>query len=117
MTSQRFQLNGLNIAVVGATGAVGETLLRVLEQRRFPVAKLLPLASDRSTGQTVRFQDKNVVVRRATAEAFEGMHFVFFAATGALSKTLAPEAARRGAVAIDKSSTWRMAPDVPLVRR
>jgi aspartate-semialdehyde dehydrogenase len=66
-------------------------------------------------GQTVKFQGRNVMVRRATAEAFEGMHFVFFAATGALSKTLAPEAARRGAVAIDKSSTWRMSPEVPLV--
>jgi aspartate-semialdehyde dehydrogenase len=106
---------GYRVAIVGATGIVGQTQLGVLEQRDFPVAELLPLASGRSAGQTVRFCGRDVEVREATPEAFEGVDFVFFAATGELSKTLAPEAVRRGAVVIDKSNTWRMDPRVPLV--
>jgi aspartate-semialdehyde dehydrogenase len=107
--------NGKKIAIVGATGAVGEVLLQVLEERRFPVAELRALASERSAGTTVRFDNREVPVELARPEAFDGVDFVFFAATGALSKELAPEAARRGAVAIDKSGTWRMTPSVPLV--
>lgn len=103
------------LAVVGATGVVGETLLRLMEQRDFPVGELLPLASARSAGTTVKFRGQDVVVREAAPEAFEGLDLVFFAATGALSKTLAPEAVKRGAMVIDKSSTWRMDPAVPLV--
>jgi aspartate-semialdehyde dehydrogenase len=103
------------VAVVGATGAVGEVLLEVLAERRFPVGELRPLASERSAGTTVRFAGRDVEVREAKAEAFDGVDFAFFAATGALSKGLAPEVARRGGVAIDKSSTWRMDPEVPLV--
>jgi aspartate-semialdehyde dehydrogenase len=104
-----------NVAIVGATGAVGEVLLQVLAERRFPVGELRPLASERSAGTTVRFGGAEVPVELARAEALDGADFVFFAATGTLSKDLAPEAARRGAVAIDKSSTWRMDPKVPLV--
>ena len=103
------------IAVVGATGAVGEVLLQVLEEREFPVGELRPLASERSAGTKVRFDGRDVPVELARPEAFEGADFVFFAATGTLSRELAPEAARRGAVAIDKSGTWRMHGDVPLV--
>jgi aspartate-semialdehyde dehydrogenase len=103
------------VAIVGATGAVGEVLLEVLAERRFPVGQLRPLASERSAGTTVRFAGKDVPVELARPEALDGADFVFFAATGTLSKDLAPEAARRGAVAIDKSSTWRMDPKVPLV--
>lgn len=106
---------GYRVAIVGATGIVGQTQLGVLEERDFPVSELLPLASGRSAGQTVRFRGEDVEVREATSEAFEGVDFVFFAATGELSKTLAPEAVRRGAVVIDKSSTWRMDPRVPLI--
>ena len=106
---------GYRVAIVGATGIVGQTQLGVLEERNFPVSELLPLASGRSAGQTVRFRGQDVEVREATPEAFEGVDFVFFAATGELSKTLAPEAVRRGAVVIDKSNTWRMDPRVPLV--
>ena len=106
---------GKKIAIVGATGAVGEVLLRVLEERSFPVAELRPLASSRSAGTNVRFRGERLAVEEARAEAFDGADFVFFAATGSLSKELAPEAVRRGAVAIDKSSTWRMDPAVPLV--
>jgi aspartate-semialdehyde dehydrogenase len=103
------------IAIVGATGAVGEVLLQVLEERQFPVGKLRALASERSAGMTVRFNGRDLPVELARPEAFDGADFVFFAATGNLSKELAPEAARRNAVAIDKSGTWRMDPSVPLV--
>jgi aspartate-semialdehyde dehydrogenase len=106
---------GSVVAVAGATGAVGEVLLRVLEERSFPVAELRPLASERSAGTTVRFRGRDLPVAIARAEAFDGADFVFFAATGALSKELAPEVARRGGIAIDKSNTWRMDPEVPLV--
>lgn len=107
--------NTRTIAIVGATGAVGEVLLQVLEERNFPVGELRPLASERSAGTTVRFDGRDVPVELARPEAFDGADFVFFAATGNLSKELAPEAARRGAVAIDKSGTWRMHDSVPLV--
>lgn len=103
------------VAVVGATGAVGEVLLRVLEQRAFPVGELRPLASQRSAGSEVLFRGSSVPVALAEPDAFVGVDVVFFAATGDLSRSLAPEAVRRGAVVIDKSSTWRMDPSVPLV--
>ena len=103
------------VAIVGATGAVGEVLLQVLAERRFPVGELRPLASGRSAGTTVSFAGRDLVVREATPAAFDGADFVFFAATGALSKELAPEVARRGGVAIDKSNSWRMDREVPLV--
>ncbi|MBY6277000.1 aspartate-semialdehyde dehydrogenase [Symbiobacterium thermophilum] len=104
-----------NVAVVGATGAVGQELLSLLEARNFPVGRLLPLASSRSAGSTVSFRGERLMVQEATPEAFAGMDLVFFAATGLLSRELAPAAARAGAVVIDKSSTWRMDPEVPLV--
>jgi len=103
------------VAVVGATGAVGEVVLRLLAERRFPVGELRALASGRSAGSKVRFAGREVEVQEARPEAFEGVDFAFFAATGSLSKELAPEVARRGGVAIDKSSTWRLDPNVPLV--
>lgn len=104
-----------NVAVVGATGAVGHQLIALLEERNFPVRTLRPLASARSAGTTITFRGEPVPVEEATPDSFEGMDIVFFAATGSLSKELAPAAARAGAVVIDKSSTWRMHPDVPLV--
>jgi aspartate-semialdehyde dehydrogenase len=110
------QSQGKVIAVAGATGAVGDVLLRVLEERDFPVRELRALASERSAGTArVRFRGEELPVEVARPEAFDGADFVFFAATGALSRTLAPEAVKRGAVAIDKSSTWRMTEGVPLV--
>ncbi len=105
----------LCVAVVGATGAVGEVLLDVLAERDFPVGELRPLASGRSAGSKVRFRGEQREVAEAKPEAFDGADLVFFAATGELSRTLAPEVARRGAIAIDKSSTWRLDPTVPLV--
>jgi aspartate-semialdehyde dehydrogenase len=106
---------GRIVAIAGATGAVGAVLLDGLEQRGFPVAELRPLASERSAGTTVRFRGEDLPVEVARPEAFDGVDFVFFAATGSLSKELAPEVARRGGIAIDKSSTWRMHEEVPLV--
>lgn len=106
---------GLCLAIAGATGAVGEVLLRVLEERDFPVRELRPLASRRSVGQSVTFRGQPVPVQEALPDAFEGVDIAFFAATGSLSQSLAPEAVRRGAVVIDKSNTWRLHPDVPLV--
>jgi aspartate-semialdehyde dehydrogenase len=106
---------GRKVAIVGATGAVGEVLLLVLEARDFPVSELRPLASERSVGTTIRFRGQTLPVELARPEAFEGVDFVFFAATGELSKTLGPEVSKRGGIAIDKSSTWRMHADVPLV--
>jgi len=104
-----------SVAVVGATGAVGEVLLEVLAERRFPISRLRALASDRSAGATVRFRGEAVTVEPVRPEQFDGINLVFFAATGSLSRELAPEAQRRGAVVIDKSSTWRMDAGVPLV--
>jgi aspartate-semialdehyde dehydrogenase len=104
-----------NVAIVGATGAVGQELLSLLEARDFPVKTLRPLASARSSGSYITFRGEQVQVEEATPAAFEGMDLVFFAATGSLSKELAPAAAKAGAIVIDKSSTWRMDPNVPLV--
>ena len=106
---------GRVVAIAGATGAVGEVLLRILEQREFPVAELRPLASERSSGSTVMFRGKQLPVEVARPDAFNGVDFVFFAATGALAKELAPEVVKRGGIAIDKSNTWRMDSRVPLV--
>jgi aspartate-semialdehyde dehydrogenase len=106
---------GRVVAIAGATGAVGEVLLRILEQREFPISELRALASERSAGTTVRFRGKDLPVEIARPEAFDGVDFAFFAATGALAKELAPEVAKRGGIAIDKSNTWRMDPQVPLV--
>ena len=103
------------MGVVGATRAVGEVLLDVLTQRDFPVAELRPLASERSAGTTVAFGGRAIEVAEATPDSFAGLDVVFFAATGALSKTLAPEVVKAGAIAIDKSSIWLIDPNVPLV--
>lgn len=104
-----------DVGIVGATGAVGEVLIRGLIERGFPVRELRLLASERSAGRTMRIGDRDLEVFRAEPDAFEGLDFVFFAATGSLSKDLAPAAVRAGAIVIDKSSTWRMEPGVPLV--
>ena len=111
----RTEQAGRVVALVGATGAVGEVLLRVLEERRFPVRELRALASERSAGTTVRFAGEEIPVATAEPSAFRGVDFVFFAATGTLSRDLAPEAVRHGAIVIDKSTTWRLEDEVPLV--
>jgi aspartate-semialdehyde dehydrogenase len=115
MLARPASVSAPNVAVVGATGLVGETLLRVLEERAFPAGELRALGSARSVGKRVRYRGHEQAVLEAAPAAFEGADIVFFAATGALSRTLAPVAVAAGAVVIDKSSTWRMDADVPLV--
>lgn len=106
---------GYRVAVVGATGAVGETLLQILEERKFPVRELRLLASERSAGRLLRFQDEEVPVEALTADAFRGIEFALFSAGAARSKEFAPAATRAGAIVIDNSSAFRMDPEVPLV--
>jgi aspartate-semialdehyde dehydrogenase len=103
------------VCVVGATGLVGGVLLRLMEERNFPVGELRPLSSKRSAGTTISFKGHQVAVQELTADAFDGADLVFFAATSALSREFAPEAVKRGAVVLDKSGSWRMEPNVPLV--
>jgi aspartate-semialdehyde dehydrogenase len=104
----------LDVAVLGVTGAVGQEMLRVLEQRDFPVGRLVALASPRSAGRTVRFRGEDVAVHAVTEQAFEGVDVALFSAGGSTSKEWAPRAAARGAIVIDNSSAWRMDPEVPL---
>jgi aspartate-semialdehyde dehydrogenase len=104
-----------NIAVVGATGAVGAELLRVLERRSFPVANLRAIGSARSAGKSVRFRDKSIAVEELGKQSFEKIDIAFFSAGGDISRKYAPLARAAGAVVIDNSSVFRMDPDVPLV--
>lgn len=103
------------VAVVGATGAVGETLLSILAERNFPVGELVPLASERSAGDSLRFRDRPVTVRNLAEYDFAGVDFAFFSAGGSISAEHAPRAAAAGAVVIDNTSHFRNEPDVPLV--
>ncbi|MEJ8546430.1 aspartate-semialdehyde dehydrogenase [Brevibacillus borstelensis] len=104
-----------NVAVVGATGAVGQQMIKILEERNFPIKELKLLASSRSAGKTVTFKGKEVVLEEATPESFAGIDYALFSAGGAISKELAPHAVRHGAVVIDNTSAFRMDPEVPLV--
>ena len=104
-----------NIAIVGATGAVGVEILRVLERRNFPVASLKLLASKRSVGKTLEFRGKPHKVEELTADAFKGIDIAFFSAGATRSREFVPAAKAAAAIAIDNSSAFRMAPDVPLV--
>ena len=106
---------GLQVAVLGATGLVGGTMMSVLAERDFPVDRLVPLASERSAGRSVVYQGERLTVGLAEPEAFEGMDLVLASAGGSVSERLLPEAARRGAVCVDNSSAFRMDPEVPLV--
>ncbi|ELK44472.1 UNVERIFIED_CONTAM: aspartate-semialdehyde dehydrogenase [Halobacillus marinus] len=104
-----------NVAVVGATGAVGQKMLETLEDRNFPINQLKLLSSSRSAGSKVTFQGNDYTVEEATPESFEGIDIALFSAGGSVSKKLAPEAVKRGAVVVDNTSAYRMAEDVPLV--
>ncbi len=103
------------VAVVGATGAVGREMIKTLEQRNFPVKKLVALASRRSAGRKLQFKGEEVVVQELRPESFEGVDIALFSAGGDRSKEFAPEAVKRGAVVIDNSSAFRMEKEVPLV--
>lgn len=106
-----------NVAVVGANGAVGEEILRVLEEIDFPLAKLVPLASSRSAGQTVEFNGKEIVIKELTETVFEeeNIQIALFSAGGSVSAKFAPFAVKAGAVVVDNTSHFRMDKEVPLV--
>ena len=103
------------VAVLGATGAVGQEMMSILEERNFPVGKLIPLASARSAGKTLKFKGEDVTIQLACDEAFEGVDIVLGAAENDIAKKFAPAIVKAGAVFVDNSSAFRMDPEVPLV--
>ncbi len=111
----RFPRRPLRVALLGATGAVGQELLNLLAQRQFPVAELLPLASPRSAGQQLVWQGEGLTVQPVQEGCFEGIDLVLASAGGSVSRFWAPQAVAAGAVVIDNSSAFRLDPTVPLV--
>ncbi len=107
--------NGWRVAVLGATGLVGETMIRVLEERRFPVAELFPLASNRSLGKSVQFQGRELPVLELSGFDFARAQIGLFSAGSAISAEYAPKAAAAGCVVIDNTSQFRYEEDIPLV--
>ena len=103
------------VGVLGATGAVGQEMMNLLEERNFPVGKLIPLASARSAGKTLKFKGEDVTIQLACDEAFEGVDIVLGAAENDIAKQFAPAIVKAGAVFVDNSSAFRMDPKVPLV--
>ncbi|MBR4597447.1 MAG: aspartate-semialdehyde dehydrogenase [Opitutales bacterium] len=103
------------VGIVGATGAVGQELLELLFKRNFPMSGLTLLASSRSAGKTVEFEGHKFTIQEAKPESFDSLDIAIFSAGGTPSKMLVPEAAKRGCIAIDNSSAFRMDPNVPLV--
>ena len=108
-------MKSLNVAVLGATGAVGQEMLKILQEYQIPVNTLLPLGSARSAGKMVSFNGKEIPVQEATDDSFNGMDFVLGAVEGEMSRRFAPAIKKSGAVYIDNSSAFRLEPDVPLV--
>ena len=103
------------VAVLGATGAVGQEMIKILQERDFPVGKLLPLASARSAGKTLKFRGEDVTIVEARDEAFEGVDIVLGAAENDIAKRFAPAIVKAGAVFVDNSSAFRLDPNVPLI--
>ncbi|WP_018660153.1 aspartate-semialdehyde dehydrogenase [Heyndrickxia acidiproducens] len=106
---------GYHVAVVGATGAVGQQMIQTLANRNFPIKKLTLLSSSRSAGKKIMFGGEEITVQEAKPESFEGVEIALFSAGGSVSKKFAPEAVKRGAIVIDNTSAFRMDKDVPLV--
>ncbi|UYO36989.1 aspartate-semialdehyde dehydrogenase [Bacillus zhangzhouensis] len=106
---------GLHVAIVGATGAVGQQMLKTLADREFEMDTLTLLSSKRSAGTKVTFKDQEYTVQEATPESFEGVNIALFSAGGNVSKALAPEAVKRGAIVVDNTSAFRMDENIPLV--
>ena len=119
LTALSFSLHivemSFQVAVVGVTGMVGQEMLRILDERRFPVAGLIPIASPKSVGKRILFQGKNYDVQSPKPELFEKVDFALFSAGSSTSRKWSPIAAEKGAVVIDNSSAWRRDPEVPLV--
>src|SRR5204862_3185638 len=109
------EMRKYKVAIAGATGAVGREMIKVLEEREFPVGELVPLASERSEGQQLEFGGDAVVVRRVEPDSVAGVDSALFSPGATVSREFAPHAARAGAVVIDNSSAFRMEPDCPLV--
>jgi aspartate-semialdehyde dehydrogenase len=107
--------SGYVVAIVGATGAVGTEMIEVLEERKFPVIRLVLLASARSAGGMVTFEGNEVPIEVLTKDSFAGVDIALFSAGADLSREFAPIAVKAGAVVIDNSAAWRMTPEVPLV--
>jgi len=103
------------VAVLGATGAVGQEMISILQERNFPVGKLIPLASARSAGKTMQFRGEDVVIQEACDSAFAGVDIVLGAAENDIAKKFAPAIVKAGAVFVDNSSAFRMDPKVPLI--
>ena len=103
------------VAILGATGAVGQEMINILQERNFPVGKLIPLASARSAGKTLKFNGEDVTIQLACDEAFEGVDIVLGAAENDIAKQFAPAIVKAGAVFVDNSSAFRMDPNVPLI--
>ena len=103
------------VAVLGATGAVGQEMIKILQERNFPVGKLKPLASARSAGKTLRFKGEDVVIEEARDEAFQGVDIVLGAAENDIAKKFAPAIVKAGAVFVYNSSAFRLDPNVPLI--
>ena len=103
------------VAVLGATGAVGQEMMKILSERDFPVGKLIPLASARSAGKTLKFKGEDVVIQEARDEAFEGVDIVLGAAENDIAQKFAPAIVKAGAVFVDNSSAFRLDPNVPLI--
>ncbi|MBX3176133.1 MAG: aspartate-semialdehyde dehydrogenase [Candidatus Hydrogenedentes bacterium] len=108
-------MSSKHVAVAGATGVVGQQMLRVLEERDFPIASIKLLASARSAGKTLTFKGEELPVEELTEDSFKGVDVALFSAGGGTSKHFAPFAAKDGCVVVDNSSAWRMDPEVPLV--
>jgi aspartate-semialdehyde dehydrogenase len=106
---------GVHVAVVGATGAVGQEFIKVLERRRFPAARVRFLASARSAGKEIQFKGRPHIVEELTAASFDGVDVALFSAGAGISREFAPIAVNAGATVVDNSSAFRMDPDVPLV--
>lgn len=107
--------SGVTVAVVGATGAAGQTTLRILEERKFPVRELRAFASERSVGKMVTFRGEAIRIQKIGAPAFQGVDIAFCSAGSAQSKEYAPLIRKAGATVVDKSNAFRMDPNVPLV--
>ena len=103
------------VAVLGATGAVGQEMMKILEERNFPVGQLIPLASARSAGKTLKFRGEDVVIREAKDDAFQGVDIVLGAAENDIAQKFAPAIVKAGAVFVDNSSAFRLDPSVPLI--
>jgi aspartate-semialdehyde dehydrogenase len=106
---------GIKVAIMGATGAVGSELLDILAERKFPISELRLLASARSAGKTLQFQDEDIKVQELKHDSFQGIDLVLASAGGKISKEFAPSAVKAGAVVVDNTSHFRMAEGVPLV--